>query len=147
MMMRDRMEIDPTRLEQVDAVVREGLNSGLYSAAVYALARAEEVTALKAFGWLGEAGRRPAAPGSIFDLASLTNPDGNSRSFGYSSHQLTSQQWSPASETYSYADNGDIASLDRGPFTGGAVTRYKQVVDDGISSGAGPVTFIRPVRD
>lgn len=68
------MDIDPGRLEQVDAVVQGGLQAGLYSVAVYALARTEEVTALKAFGWLGDAGERPAAPDSIFDLASLTKP-------------------------------------------------------------------------
>jgi CubicO group peptidase (beta-lactamase class C family) len=72
------MRIDPARLEQVDAVVRRGLEQRLYSATVYALVRSEEVTAVRAFGWLGEA-RDSAAPGaaaldSLFDLASLTKP-------------------------------------------------------------------------
>jgi CubicO group peptidase (beta-lactamase class C family) len=54
--------------------VREGLEKRLYSAAVYALARADEVTTVRAFGWLDEPGSRPATPESIFDLASLTKP-------------------------------------------------------------------------
>lgn len=68
------MRIDPARLEKIDALVREGLASRLYSAAVYAIARSTEVTTVRAFGWLDEAGGRPAAPDSIFDLASLTKP-------------------------------------------------------------------------
>lgn len=68
------MTIDPAGLERIDALIREGLEKRLYSAAVYALARADEVATLCAFGWLDEPGGRPAAPDSIFDLASLTKP-------------------------------------------------------------------------
>jgi CubicO group peptidase (beta-lactamase class C family) len=68
------MRVDPGRLERIDVLVREGLEKRLYSAAVYALARADEVTTLRAFGWLDEPGGRPAAQESIFDLASLTKP-------------------------------------------------------------------------
>jgi CubicO group peptidase (beta-lactamase class C family) len=68
------MRIETAGLERIDALVREGLEQRLYSAAVYALARAEEVTTVRAFGWLDEAGGRQAADDSIFDLASLTKP-------------------------------------------------------------------------
>jgi CubicO group peptidase (beta-lactamase class C family) len=68
------MPIDPARLEKVDAVVRGGLEQRLYSATVYALVRAAEVTAVRAFGWLGEPGGRPVSLDSLFDLASLTKP-------------------------------------------------------------------------
>jgi CubicO group peptidase (beta-lactamase class C family) len=68
------MRIDPARLEQVDAVVRGGLERRLYSATAYALAQAAEVTAIRAFGWLGDPGERPVVLDSLFDLASLTKP-------------------------------------------------------------------------
>jgi CubicO group peptidase (beta-lactamase class C family) len=68
------LRIDTTRLEKIDAVVREGLERGLYTAAVYALARSEEVTVLRAFGRLCGEGARPVALDSLFDLASLTKP-------------------------------------------------------------------------
>ena len=39
-----------------------------------------------------------------------------------------------------------VASRDRGPspHAGGAGASYEQVVVDGISEGAGPITFLRP---
>ncbi len=68
------MRIDEGRLKHVDAVVREGLERHLYTAAVYALARCDEVTTIRAFGGLEPGCGRPVLLDTLFDLASLTKP-------------------------------------------------------------------------
>jgi CubicO group peptidase (beta-lactamase class C family) len=68
------MKMQITGLEHVDALVREGMQKRLYTGAVYALVRSDEVTSARAFGWLDGEGERPVALDSVFDLASLTKP-------------------------------------------------------------------------
>ena len=75
------MTIDPARLERIDVLVREGLEKRLYSAAVYALARADEVTTLRAFGWLDAPGGRPAAQDTSTGTRSVTTPIHGSLAF------------------------------------------------------------------
>jgi hypothetical protein len=45
------------------------------------------------------------------------------------------------------ADLRVAASKGRGPEHDGVGTAYEQIIVDGITGGAGPVTFIRPARD
>ena len=58
--------LSPERLARADALLTGGVTDGLYTHAVYALALAGEVVALKAFG--------AATTDTVFDLASLTKP-------------------------------------------------------------------------
>ena len=58
--------VSPERLADAEALLARGVDEGLYTHAVYALARGGQVLGRRAFG--------AATPDTLFDLASLTKP-------------------------------------------------------------------------
>jgi len=66
--------MDPERLAVADAILQRGVEDQVYSAAVLLVARQGHVVHLSAFGTTRPGGGAPAAPDTIFDLASLTKP-------------------------------------------------------------------------